>query len=235
MTRHRGWLATATLILFALLAQAASAETVEVAPGVRVTKKTYYAAPLNEQPFYGFARKTPAQHQADERFVTDILQSTGSREKAYEGVAGRAWSAYFAGDIATAGRRFNQAYLIAPERSGVYHAFAVIIQTRFNDSDYADELFRIALKQPDPSKRLNADYGRFLLLMKRPRDAQPVLEQAVVDSPDFATVWLNLGHARQQNGNDAGACAAAAEAGRHTPVADVQAELEILKRLAKCD
>jgi hypothetical protein len=126
--------------------------------------------------------------------VADALELTGSREKACEDVANRAWSAYFAGDIATAGRGFNQAYLIAPERSGVYHAFAVLIQTRYNDSDYADELFRIALKQPDPSKRL-----------------------------------------RQQNGNDAGACAAAAEAGRQAPVADVQADLQVLKRLAKCD
>jgi hypothetical protein len=57
VTRHRGWLAAATFILFALLAQAALAEMVEVAPGVGVTKKTYYGAPLNEQSFYGFVRK----------------------------------------------------------------------------------------------------------------------------------------------------------------------------------
>ena len=34
----------------------AAAETVEVAPGVQVTKRTY-AAPINEQPFFGFAVK----------------------------------------------------------------------------------------------------------------------------------------------------------------------------------
>ena len=35
----------------------AAAETVEVAPGVQVTKRSY-TAPVNEQPFFGFAAKS---------------------------------------------------------------------------------------------------------------------------------------------------------------------------------
>ena len=45
-------------------AQAAPAETVEVAPGIQVTKRTY-SAPANEQPFFGFAVKTDAQRAED--------------------------------------------------------------------------------------------------------------------------------------------------------------------------
>ena len=48
---------------------------------------------------------------------------------------------------------------------------------------------------------LNADYGRVLLIAKRPKDAQPVLEQAVKDTPDFGDAWVNLAHARLQNGD----------------------------------
>ena len=43
------------LLLLASMPPAA-AETVEVAPGVQVTKRTY-AASINEQPFFGFAVK----------------------------------------------------------------------------------------------------------------------------------------------------------------------------------
>ena len=39
---------------------AAAAEMVEVAPGVQVTKRSY-TAPVNEQPFFGFAAKSAEQ------------------------------------------------------------------------------------------------------------------------------------------------------------------------------
>ena len=108
--------------------------------------------------------------------------------------------------------RFNQAFLISPEQSPVYHGFAVIAQSRFNDLDAADELFKIALNQPNPVKALKADYGRLLLIAKRPRDAQSMLEQAVKEAPDFGDAWTNLAWARFQNGDAAAACAAAEEA-----------------------
>ena len=50
----------------------AAAETVEVAPGVQVTKRNY-TAPLNEQPFFGFAAKSPEQKAEDDKFVTAIV------------------------------------------------------------------------------------------------------------------------------------------------------------------
>ena len=80
----------------------------------------------------------------------------------------------------------------------------MVAQIRFNDLDAAEELFRIARKQPNPLKMLNADYGRVLLVAKRPQEAQPVLEQAVKDTPDFGDAWINLAWARQQNGDGGG-------------------------------
>ena len=97
-----------------------------------------------------------------------------------------------------------------------------------------EELFRIALKQPHPMKALNADYGRFLLIAKRPRDAQPVLEQAVKDAPDFADAWTNLAWARFQNGDPAAACAAAEEAAKQRPSANSASDLTAVRDRAQC-
>ena len=89
---------TIRAVAFVTLAStlSAAAETVEVAPGVQVTKRTY-AAPINEQPFFGFAAKNSEQKAADEKFVSAIIGAAGTREKAFEETTKRAWIAINAG------------------------------------------------------------------------------------------------------------------------------------------
>ena len=161
---------------------AAAAETVEVVPGVQVTKRTY-SAPINEQPFFGFAAKNSEEKAADDKFVSAIVEATGSREKAFDETTMRGWRAINTGKIKEAAVRFNQAFLILPGQSSVYHGFAVIAQARFNNLDAADEFFRIALERPNPVRALKADYGRFLLIAKRPRDAQSSYEAPLSEFP----------------------------------------------------
>jgi Tfp pilus assembly protein PilF len=223
------------IALLAALASArpALAETVEVAPGVQVTKKTY-SAPTNEQPFFGFVVKNSAQRAVDESFLKAVTEAVGTREKAFDETTKRGWSAISSGNVAEAAKRFNQAFLLALEQSGVYHGFAAVAQIRFNDTDFADELFRIACKQPNPLKTLNADYGRVLLIAKRPREAQPVLEQAVKDTPDFGDAWTNLAWARLQNGDRAAACLAADEAAKQRPSSNANTDLTVLRSSAQC-
>jgi Tfp pilus assembly protein PilF len=216
-----------------LAAFPARAETVEVAPGVQVTKRSY-PAPINEQPFFGFVVKDAAQREADEKFVTALTQATGSREKAFLETTARGWKAISTGNAAEAARRFNQAFLVGSEQSSLYHGMAIVAMIRFNDPDFADELFSVARRQPGPLKALNADYGRVLLIAKRPRDAQPVLEQAVIDAPDFGDAWSNLAQARLQNGDRAAACVAAGEAGKRHPSANASRDLATLMTSAKC-
>jgi Tfp pilus assembly protein PilF len=223
----------AAIVLTLASALAAAAETIEVAPGVQVTKRTY-SAPTNEQPFFGFEVKNSEDKAADDKFVDAIVAATGSREKAFEETTMRAWRAVQAGRIREAALRFNQAFLILPDQSSVYHGFAVVSQARFNDLDAADELFKIALKQPHPVKALSADYGRFLLIAKRPRDAQSVLEQAVKDSPDFGDAWTNLAWARFQNGDLDAACVAAEEAAKQRPTSNSIGDLTAIRAIAKC-
>ena len=211
----------------------ASADTVEIAPGVQVTKRTY-AAPSKEQPFFGFAGKTDVQREEDDKFVKALVQVAGTREKALDEVVKRGWRALGSGKYPEAALRFNQAFLVAPEQSVVYHGLAAIAQIRFNDLDFAEELFRIAAKQPNPLKMLNADYGRVLLVAKRPKDAQPVLEQAVKDTPDFGDAWVNLAHARLQNGDRDAACAAADVAMKQRPSSSASVDLNRLRNDAEC-
>lgn len=210
-----------------------AAETVEVAPGVQVTKKTY-SAPPDEQPFFGFVVKDTAQRAADETFVKAMIEATGTREKAFDEASNRGWRALSKGNAGEAAKRFNQAFLLAPEQSRVYHGFAAVAQIRFRDAGFAEELFGIARQQPNPLKTLNADYGRALLIAKRPRDAQPVLEQAVKDTPDLGDAWVNLAWARLQNGDSAAACAAADEAVKQRPSRNARTDLIAVRSSAQC-
>ena len=232
LVKHVGRITAAAAFVVAM-ALPAAAETVEVAPGVQVTKRSY-TAPTNEQPFFGFAAKTAEEKAGDEKFVSAIVAATGTREKAFQEVTMRAWRALNTGKIHEAAVRFNQAFLISPEESAVYHGFAVVAQFRFNDFEASDELFKIALRQPDPVKALRADYGRMLLIAKRPRDAEPVLEQAVKDAPDFGDAWTNLAVARFQNGNAPAACAAVEEALKRRPTNNSSQDLMTVKNLAQC-
>ena len=225
--------AIAAFLVLMFMLMPAMAEMAEVAPGVSVTKKTYQAAE-NEQPFFGFEAKTPAQIEADKNFVAEIVRLAASRKHALDEALKRGWQALASGDLATAGRRFNQAYLLAPEQSRIYHAFAALVQTRFKDVAYADELFRVALRQPNPGETLRADYGRFLLIAKRPADARPVLEQAVIDAPKFGNAWSNLAFARLQTGDRPGACKAAAEADKLSRLGNVKSDIVLLKQEANC-
>jgi predicted Zn-dependent protease len=211
----------------------ALAETVEVAPGVQVTRKTY-SAPVNEQPFYGFVEKSAALREADDQFLTGIVQLTGSRQAAFRQTVTRGWRALNMGNSSEAALRFNEAFLLLPEESEVYHGLAAVAQARFNYVEYAEELFKIALRQPHPLKLLNADYGRLLMLAKRPGDAQLVLEQAVIDAPEFGDAWSNLALARLQNGDRAAACAAAREAVTRHPSKHAKADLAIVISNTQC-
>ena len=106
MSRFKNYLKqTLRAVAFVTLASTlpAAAETVEVAPGVQVTKRTY-TAPTNEQPFFGFAAKSAEQKAEDEKFVSAIIGATGSREKAFEETTKRAWIAIQGGKAREAAR-----------------------------------------------------------------------------------------------------------------------------------
>ena len=110
----------------------------------------------------------------------------------------------------------------------------MIALARFHDSEFAEELFRIARKAPGALATLNADYGHMLLGANRPRDAEPILEQAVKDTPTSGAAWADLGAARLQNGNQPGACQAADRAEMFQDTARENADIKRIWREARC-
>ena len=111
----------------------------------------------------------------------------------------------------------------------------MIAQARFNDFDAADELFKIALKQPNPVKALKADYGRLLLIAKRPRDAQAVLDAGGQGMPLTSAMPGPISPGRRfQNGDPAAACAAAEEAAKKRPSNNSISDLTAVRNVAQC-
>ena len=157
------------------------------------------------------------QQAADANFVNAIIQAAGTREKAFEETTKRGWRAINAGRMREAAQRFNQAFLLSPEQSGVYQGFAAIaagaLQGPRCRGRTVQDRAQAAVSDEGAQRRL----WPFPLIAKRPSDAQPVLEQAVKDAPDFADAWTNLAWARFQNGDPAAACAAAEEAAKQRP------------------
>lgn len=109
---------------------AGTAQQVEVAPGITVTRKTY-PVPANEAPFFDFVEKTPRQREVDDHLVTEALKIAPDRAKAAQYAIGSGWRELLANrDPAAAARRFNQAFLLEPHQSGIYQGFAAVVETR---------------------------------------------------------------------------------------------------------
>lgn len=184
----------------------AQPQKVEVAPGVTVTRKTYQV-PSNEAPFFNFIEKNEGQKAADQRLIASVLQQGyGRAEAANAAIVSGSRTLLQDRDIATAAKRFNQAYLLDPQQSGIYHGFAMVVADRFRDFEYADELYRIATRMKSPAASLSADHGRMLLMAERPADAVPLLRKAVADTPEWAVPRMNLAWAVLLTGNKDEAC-----------------------------
>lgn len=215
------------------LSAPAQAQKAAVAAGVQVTRKTF-PVPDNEAPFFNFADKTSAQRASDEAFVGSVLKQIPDRSKAAQATASAGWRTLIQNqDFATAAKRFNQAYLLDPTQSSIYHGFAAVSASRFRDYDYADELFRAAARMNAPSKSLDADHGRVMLMAGRPAQAKPLLEKAVRTEPDWAVPQVNLAWATFLTGDPKEACRLLAQPLRRDAESVAQ-DISALKQRAGC-
>jgi len=221
------WLVVVTIPAPAL------AQKAEVAPGVSVSRKTY-RVPDNEAPFFNFAEKNEAQKAADQKLVAAVLERVPDRARAAGTAIDAGMRAFLSdNDMATAAKRFNQAYLLDPQQSSVYHGFALVAAARFKDFAYADELFGLAARMKAPAPPLRADHGRMLLMAGRPAEAKPLLEQAVKDTPDWAVPRMNLAWAVLQTGNRDEACRLVTQV-KGKDLESVERDLALFKQKAGC-
>ena len=170
---------------------------------------TALARPNNEIPMYGGGEPYPPEVvAANNEFIDTILKRGLTRAQGSDNMVSLGWRYYFERkDIATAMKRFNQAWLLDPDNGDAFHGFAVLVMARDEDAQQADALFQQGLAKPRQSPGIYVDYGRFLLTAKRPADAVTPLRHAVAVAgmgPD-AEALLTL--ALYQSGDVAAACA----------------------------
>lgn len=83
--------------------------------------------PPSERPMYGGVSPTSAIQKVDQQFIAEEVRKYGSREAASEQALRIAWQCFDKGDYRTAMRRFNQAWLINPDDSRIYHGYGATL------------------------------------------------------------------------------------------------------------
>lgn len=222
------------LVLFfvLILPTSAIAECVQVGPEICLPLNKY-KVPINELPLYGLVKKNDAEKAADEKFIEAVLKDQ-TKEQVVNQLLQRGWEALDKKDYVIAARRFNQAFLLDKTDARIYHSFAILVDLRWQDREYAEGLFKLAKRAKNAYPTLNADYGRLLMIMKRPKEALPLLEQGVKDAPKLPDAWSNLALARLFTGNTKGACDAREILLELNPPSNLQHDAAIVKNGAGC-
>ena len=198
---------TAAIALFAIPVGVALAVPLEVLK-IADEQNRLGPRPLNEQPMYGNGPKTPAMIEADKTFLAETEKRGYSRAQGSDMSVTLGWR-YFRErhDMATAMKRFNQAWLLDPDNGDAFHGFAVLVMARDRDAGQAERLFQRGITASRQSPGIWLDYGRFLVMVKKPGEAVAPLHKALTfaDMGPDAEALLTL--ALDQSGDHASACA----------------------------
>ncbi|MGF7078243.1 tetratricopeptide repeat protein [Mucilaginibacter sp. UYCu711] len=109
---------------------------------------------INLVPEYGNATKTKEQIALDDDFIKVCLKEDGTYQKASEHMVKLGFKYLYQGDIKTAMRRFNQAWLLDHKNENAYWGFGAVY---FTFSDYPE-----ALKQLDIGLVINPNSSNIL-------------------------------------------------------------------------
>jgi tetratricopeptide (TPR) repeat protein len=115
-------------------------------------------AAIDQLPEYGGLDRAsvPELKAADEWFIENTTQKYGSREVASKVWSERGMECYFQDDLATAMKRFNQAWLLDPENYEAYWGFGAVMSDRGKYAEAIQWLEKAYSKKQDV-KDLNAD------------------------------------------------------------------------------
>lgn len=117
--------------------------------------------PSDQIPMYGNVEKQQSMELAHERFINEATANFGSREAASDAFAHKAWQLYEQDDLATATRRFNEAWLLNPHNPQAYWGFGAILHDQGKVHEALAMLSRAAVLDPS-NPRLMADLARVL-------------------------------------------------------------------------
>jgi Tfp pilus assembly protein PilF len=123
------------------------------------------AQPVDQVPMYGGLDRTadPVLKDADEKLFTDTIKHYGSREKASAAIVSNGFGFYGRDDLATAMRRFNQAWLLDPKNPEVYFGFAVVLHDKGKNCE-ATKQFEMAASFGAYIRGMAPDAARVIVL-----------------------------------------------------------------------
>lgn len=81
----------------------------------------------NLEPMYGNLPKTQQQLELDRQFITEVIAHYPNKRLAALDALTTGWTFFRKGDLDTAIKRFNQAWLLDPTLADVYEAFGVYL------------------------------------------------------------------------------------------------------------
>ena len=110
---------------------------------------------INEIPEYGNQPKSPEMLQADQQFLNTVK---GKEQQAFDHMMAVGWSFFKRGNIGTAIKRFNQAWLIDSTRYESYWGFAAA-EGRLNNFETSKHYYEKALNHGGDTKILNPEYA----------------------------------------------------------------------------
>jgi len=183
----------------------------------------------NEIPKYGGINRTPEQVQADHKFIDQMLQHFGSRDKAADDAIRRGFGFLAEANWRMAMKRFNQAWLLCPDKPEVPWGFAAALtyETKF---DEAEKYFQEAMALAPTNGRLLTDFGfmyqfwatkgtkakierenrlnRSTALFEQAARLEPRYERTYFDwavslffKKDYAGAWKKINEAEKLGGN----------------------------------
>lgn len=162
--------------------------------------------PINQLPMYGGMPKNEAMKRADEEFIAKAIQNGQTREGASKTSVLLGWQYFSKGDLATAMKRFNQAWLLNPESGEAFHGFAVVTAQRGGSYQEAEKYFKIAISKPGVWPNAFVDYARLLNLTGRFDEAIAQGKKALAISSKAQNARLQISFAYSNKKDNSQAC-----------------------------
>ena len=135
--------------------------------------------PRNEQIMYGGGQKNIRELAADQELLNTIDRSGKTRRDAARRAVVLGFRHFREGDMATAVKRFNQAWLVDSEYGRAYWGLAIISFERDKDAATAERLFLKAAELSPKDAKLYVDVGRFFGMTGNPSKAGVYFERAL--------------------------------------------------------
>lgn len=130
-------------------------------------------APLNTLPRYGGASKSKALRKLDQQFISQSLkQYQQNRRAASESSVSEGWSYFYASDLTTSIKRFNQAWLLDSTNANVYYGFSACL-TEQGDPAAAHRYFQLAQRYDVQNQGASKYYERLTLYYQSRKQTAP--------------------------------------------------------------